>query len=254
MSFFQVEGYDAAQATEEDRTGGGRKLLESGIYDAVIKHAYFQKSSKSDALSLNLEFAIGEQKLREQIWFTNGKGGVKYPDKKDNNVMKFLPGFITADTLTWLATEGKTLEQVQKSVQKKTINLYNFQERKELPTDVDMVMDLVGKPIKLGVLHSKVNKQQKNDSNQYEDINEALELNQVDKYFHAKTGKSRSEIQAKGEAKFIKTWEAQWAGKLNDRFKAVAGTGNAGMPTGGFAGAAEPAGTTADDGAANPFM
>lgn len=252
MSFFSVEGYDAAKATEEDRTGGGRKLLESGIYDAVIKHAYFQKSSRSSALSLNLEFDIGGQKLREQIWFTNGKGEVRYPDKKDGT-MKFLPGFITADTLTWLATEGKTLEQAQKSVQKKTINLYNFQERKELPTDVDMVMDLIGKPIKLGVLQSKVNKQEKNESNEYVDTNDSRELNQVDKYFHAKSGKSRSELQSKGEAKFIETWKAQWAGKLNDRFKAVTGTGTAGMPTGGFAGAAEPAGTTADAGD-NPFL
>lgn len=253
MSFFQVEGYDATKATDEDRTGGGRKLLESAIYDGVINHAYFSKSTKSAALALNLEFSIGEHKHREQIWFTNGQGGVTYKDKKTGE-QKYLPGFITCDTLTWLATEGQTLEAIQKTVQKKTINLYNYDQKKEVPTDVDMVMGLIGKSLKLGILHRKVNKQKKDDNNQYVDINEARELNEVDKYFHAKTGKSRQEIQAKGDAKFIETWKGQWEGKVDDRFKEVTGTGSAGMPTGGFAGAAEPAGTTADQSGNNMFM
>lgn len=247
MGFLSGVDYNANEATESDVLGGGFKPFTSDVYDFVVKQAYYTKAT-SGAVALNLELEASDgRKLRDQNYITNKQGGNKYKDKKTGE-MKYLPGFMTADSLCLLAA-GMPLVKVDEQVETKTINLYNYELKREVPTDVPMLMPLLGKRIKAGVLERIQNKQKKADNGDYVDINEKRTVNVISKFFRQRDDLTVAEIKAKvSDPKFIKDWIAQYQGKPDDRFKEVTGQGNSGMPAGQFAGNAEnvPDGTTGD--------
>lgn len=246
MGFLSGVDYNAEEAVESDVLGGGFKPFTSDVYDFEIKLAYYTKA-QSGAVALNLELETPDgRKLRDQNYITNKAGGNKYEDKKTKE-KKYLPGFVTADSLCLLAA-GMPLVKVDEQVETKTINLYNYEAKREIPTDVPMLMPLIGKRIKAGVLERIQNKQKKADNGEYVDTNEKRTVNVIHKFFRQRDDLTVAEIRARiSDAKFIKDWLAQYQGKPDDRFKEVTGQGNSGMPSGAFAGAGNaPDGTTGD--------
>lgn len=250
MSFLDTKEYNAENAVEKDVVGGGFKALTSAVYQFEILLAYFSKS-KGGAKAVNLELknTATNTKHRFTVYVSNKEGSIKYKDKNTGE-LKYLPGFQSMDSLCLLAA-GKPLVTLQEAAETKTINLYNYDQKKEVPTDVPMLMPLLGKMIKAGVLEVIENKKVKNQSTgQFEPTNEKRNLNELDKFFRDRDDMTVGEIMAKkAEPTFIKEWKEKWDGKPNDKFKAVAENGNAGIPGGAFAGGAtagEPSSTTAD--------
>jgi hypothetical protein len=251
MSFLDSAEYEAGNAVEKDVVGGGFRSLTSGIYGFDVLLAYCGKS-KGGAKFVQLELKEVESgnKHRFTIYVSNKEGSIKYKDKKTGE-LQYLPGFLTVDSLC-LLTVGKPLVQLQAQIEKKTINLYNFELKREVPTEVDMLMPLIGQRIKAGILETIENKSAKNPSSGvYEPTNEKRTINEIDKFFRDRDDKTVGEIVGKKEkAEFIETWKTKWDGKPNDKYKAVAQAGTGGVPGGAFAGAGnagspEPAGTTA---------
>ena len=249
MGFLSGVDYNAQDAVESDVLGGGFKPFTSDVYDFEIKLAYYTKA-QSGAVALNLELVTPDgRRLRDQNYITNKEGGNKFKDKQTGE-MKYLPGFLTADSLCLLAA-GIPLVKVDEQVETKTINLYSYEQKREVPTDVPMLMPLIGKRIKAGVLERIENKSKKNQSTGvYEPINEKRTVNVISKFFRQRDDLTVAEIKARlTDPKFIKDWIAQWQGKPDDRYKEVTGQGSAGMPGGSFAGAGSntaPDGTTGD--------
>ena len=247
MSFLDSAEYDAGNAVEKDVVGGGFKTLTSDVYQFEILLAYFSKSAGgAKAVNLELKNVATGNKHRFTTYVSNKQGSIKYKDKQTGE-LKYLPGFQSMDSLCLLAA-GKPLVTLQDLTETKTINLYNYELKKEVPTDVPMLMPLIGKVIKAGVLEVIENKNAKNQSTgQYEPTNEKRTSNELDKFFRDRDDMTVGEIIAKKpEATFIKEWLDKWQGKPNDKFKAVTQSGNAGVPGGAFAGGGdEPAGTTA---------
>lgn len=250
MSFLDSAEYDAGNAVEKDVVGGGFKNLTSDVYQFEILLAYFSKSSGgAKAVNLELKNVATGNKHRFTTYVSNKQGSIKYKDKQTGE-LKYLPGFQSMDSLCLLAA-GKPLVTIQDLAETKTINLYNYDQKREVPTDVPMLMPLIGKVIKAGVLEVIENKNAKNQSTgQYEPTNEKRTSNELDKFFRDRDDMTVGEIiSKKTEAVFIKEWKEKWQGKPNDKFKAVTQSGTSGVPGGSFAGGApaggEPAGTTA---------
>ncbi|MCA9911735.1 MAG: hypothetical protein KC496_00235 [Anaerolineae bacterium] len=219
---------------------GGNGPLNSGAYKFTIQYAYIGKAN-SGALSLNISAKNEDGRdLRQTLWMTSGteKGCKNYYEKDGQK--NYLPGFLHANAIA-LLTCGKEISQLD--TEKKVINLYSYEAKVEVPTPVDMVMDLVGKEVIFGVIKQVVDKTAKNEATgAYEPTGETREENEIDKVFRASDRKTTAEIRAKAEeATFIGSWTEKWEGKVRERAKGKGSAGMTGMPKVGGGAKASPA-------------
>lgn len=213
---------------EKDTVGGGG-VLESGLYKSTITLPYLSKSA-GGALALNVHFKTETgQEFRQQLWIASGnaKGNKNYYENKQGE-KNYLPGFIHADALC-LLTLGRGIAEMD--TETKVVNLYSFEAKAEVPTQVEVITDLIGQEIMIGLQKQSVDKNVKNPSTGvYEPTGESRDVNEIDKVFRAKDGMTTAEIRAKvEEATFYKTWEDKFTGKTLDRTTKGAG-GNTGTP------------------------
>ena len=224
---------DESIANEKDSVGGGG-VLESGLYPSKITLAYVTKSS-GGATGLVLAAKTSEGRdIKGTLWMTSGsaKGGKNYYEK--DGVKNYLPGFLLAQSLA-LLTVGKEISDLD--TETKVVNVYSYEAKAEVPTKVDMVMDLVGKDILIGLIKQTVDKNTKDESGAYVPTGETREENEIDKFFRASDRKTTAEIRAKAEeATFAGTWADKWEGKV--RNKASGASGSAGAPKASAAAAA----------------
>ena len=229
---------DDSIANERDSVGGSGPL-DSGLYPCTVEYAYLQKA-ESEALALVLRLKTQDGKeIRSTQWMTSGKakGGKNfYVDK--NGDKQYLPGFNMANAVA-LLTVGKEISQLE--TEQKVISLYNKEAKAEVPTKVDMLVDLLGQEILVGLLKQTVDKTEKDDSGNYVPTGETREENEIDKIFRASDKKTTAEIRAQAdEATFYQTWENKWKGKIRDRSTkdAQGNKGTAGAPKAAGAAAA----------------
>lgn len=225
-------------ADEKDSLGGSGPV-DSGSYRAKIGMAYTEKS-KGGALGLFVTFLLGpdfKKELRQTLWMTSGdaKGNKTYYADKDGNNQP-LPGFSQANAIAMLST-GKEIGDLD--TEEKVINLYNYEVKKDVPTKVQAVTELIGQEVVLGVIRQTVDKTKKNDaSGEYEPTGETRDENEIDKIFCAREGfenYTTTEVKAKAEAAaFHPEWVKKWEGQVKD--KTTKGGATAGAP--GKAGAA----------------
>ena len=226
MSLLNNLKTDNTIAEEKDSVGSGG-TLESGLHNVVISMAYLTKSAGGAVgLVLNMK-TDGGRDIRQTLWMTSGtaKGGANfYTDK--NGEKHYLPGFNHANSLALLAT-GKEISDVDTEM--KVVNVYSPEAKAEVPTKVEVLMELLGKEIIVGLIKQTVDKTAKNDAGVYEPTGETREENEIDKFFRAKDKMTTAEIRAQSEvATFIETWDQKWTGKVRDKSKGSAGT--AGVP------------------------
>ena len=237
MSLLKNLASDASISNEKDSVGGNGPV-ESGLYPANISLAYLKKSDGGAlALQVHAKTADGKE-LRQTLWMTSGteKGATNYYIDKDGQ-KQYLPGFNLANSLALLAV-GKELSQLD--TETKVVNVYSSAAKAEVPTKVDMVVDLLGKDIVIGVIKQTVDKTSKNDATgEYVATGETRDENEFDKFFRARDRMTTAEIRAQAtEAVFASTWDGKWTGKTRDKTKgAKGGAGTAGAPKAG-AGAA----------------
>ena len=224
MSLLKNLTTDASIANERDSLGGAR-LLDSGLHLFTITLAYLQVAT-SGALSLVLGLKAPAGETRQTFWLTGGKDkGCKnyYEDK--SGAKQYLPGFILANSLA-LLTVGKELSELE--TEQKVTNVYNADAKKELPTKVDMLMDLIGKEILGGVIRQTVDKTKKDAAGVYQPTGETREENEVDKFFRASDCITTTEIRAEAtEAAFATAWEEKWKGVTRNKAKGASGTAGA---------------------------
>lgn len=238
MNAFANLGYDDSIENEQDSLGGGYKPRESDVYEFNIKLAYIETSSNG-ATGLNCTFEDDQGRTyKETFWATNRKGENFYVT--DEGTKKYLAGFLNADALC-LLTVGKSISEVD--VEQLVVKIYNKEAGSEVPTKVQAIREIMGQPIKLGILKQRVNKSKYNEATKkYEPINEDKIENVVDKVFRAADNKTTAEIRAQvEEAEFMDEWLGRWQGQLKDRFKEVKGGARSGAPR-AAAGATRPAG------------
>lgn len=206
---------------ETDRLGGGG-VLESGVYTFTVDQAYVTKST-GGAMALNIKLSNDAgQRVQQQLWMTSGttKGCLNYYMDKQNQ-KQYLPGFLLANSLCLLAA-GKEIGQLVP--EEKTLMIYDFDAKKELPTKVNAVVELFGKPIIAGVLKELVDKNvdtgtvDGNGKKIYAPSGESREQNDIDKFFRARDGMTVAEIKGQSAAAdFKQAWADKNTGKTRDK-------------------------------------
>lgn len=236
MSLLNNLKSDASISQERDSVGSGGPV-ESGLHPSNISLAYLTKSQGGAVgLVLSAKTEAGRE-LRQTLWMTSGtaKGGTNFYTDKDG-AKQYLPGFNLANSLA-LLTVGKEISELD--TETKVVNAYSPEAKAEVPTKVEMLVDLLGKEIIIGAIKQTVDKTQKNDAGIYVPTGETRDENEIDKFFRSRDRMTTAEIRAKAEsATFIDTWDAKWAGKTRDKSKGANGAaGVAGLPKGAGAAA-----------------
>jgi predicted transcriptional regulator len=199
-----------------ERVGGGF-AWESGVYDATVKMVYLNQSA-SEAVSFNviLEKNGGNMaELRENFWIKSGKakGNKTYYTK--NGKAYPLPGYSIANSMC-VAVTGESLAKCMESTEKKIINIWNPELKKEAPTERPVIMGLVGKPVKVAVHQVVEDKTAKNDKGEYVPTGASRTVNQC-KFFGNAEGKTAEEITNNEDATRFDKWAQKNTGTIVDK-------------------------------------
>ena len=238
MGVFDNVNSAASVAQEKDVVRGQRQEpLPSGIYNLIIKYVYAKKAG-SGALGVHALFQVadGEHKDRdfritEYVTSGNAKGNKTYYEKpKDGGGVEqyALPGFSLIDSLAQLVAKKSIL---QCTAEKRTIKLYDFDKKAEVPTDVDMFVELVNKGVCGCVLHRIEDKNAKNtQTGEYEPTGKTYSTNVVDKFLSPANRKTLSELQNDIPADFKDKWLEKWKDQVDDQSSEVKSAGLKGAP------------------------
>lgn len=235
MSLFKNLGTEGL-AEKEDRIGGAR-VLNTEIYEGTIKMAYAQKSS-GGALGITLIIMINGNELNTTQYVTDKNGNnFFHPKDKNNqpnlNMKNPLPGFTVIDDLC-LVTTGAPLKD--QDTEQKTVRIYNFDEKKELPTVVDAMTGLIGTTAYFAMFKDLVNIEERDSNNMYQVTNKTREQNEIVKVCHfpskvtVKEAQIAAENSAEAEPIWFDEWRNKWVdpnepGKVRDRRKVKDGAG-----------------------------
>ncbi len=230
MSLLANLSTDSAIADEKDSVGSGG-VQESGLYPSTISLAYLTKSAGGAVgLVLHAKTDAGRD-VRQTLWMTSGtaKGAKNFYEDK-NGEKHYLPGFNLANSLALLTT-GKEISALD--TETKVVNVYSPEAKAEIPTKVEVPVELLGQEIVIGLIKQTVDKTVKSDDGTYVPTGETREENEIDKFFRSRDRMTTAEIRAKAEAAtFIDTWNDKWGGKVRDKAKGNAGNAGTAGATG----------------------
>lgn len=227
-----IKQADKVEATVDVLASDKFAKVESGVYDAVIKFAYL-KPTVNGSLGLHTEFELDTGVLmRESFYLTNTSGENFYLDKEDPKKKHLLPGYIMADSLALLGAQKPIAEL---NTEERIIKLRDYDLQKDVPTPVQMLVALVDKPVRLGIIKVVEDKRKKTDQLDskgkpvYVATGETFVKNAADKVFHLTNNMTVAELRAGAtEAAFIEAWKEKWEGKTYD--KSTADKGNSVTP------------------------
>lgn len=232
MSLFKNLVSDDSIQNETDSLGGGG-AVESGLYNLIIKNAYVRKAD-SEAMGIVLVLLNPETKkeFRFTEWITSGKDkGCKNTYEKDG-VTHYLPGYNNINAVC-LLTVGKELPAM--TTEEKLVPIYDGTAKKEVPTKTEVMTDLIGQEITVGILQILENKTKWDASTKTRTVlPETQKINQLDKVFRTRDHMTVAEVRAQAtEPAFYAAWGEKNNGVTRDKTK---------TPTAGAAGGGAVAG------------
>ncbi len=211
MSIFKklkTEGLEESQ----ERVGGLSRIFDSDIYTGVIKMIYADQA-KSGAMNINLIINVDSREYKETIYITNKQGENFFMRDKKKQA---LPGFIIVNELA-LITTGKELSELD--VEEKVVNVYNYESKKEEPTKVQAITDMIGETISFAVMQIIEDKTTKNGNGEYVPTGETRTINEIKKFFDTESHKTVSEATKEMEATFWDKWLEAHQGKTSNKAK-----------------------------------
>lgn len=206
---------------------GGPGLFDSGIYTGTIKLAYSGQSA-GGAQSMTVLIDIQGREFRKTFYVTNKKGENYFVTKAEPNVRQPMTDYVLMNEMCQLAT-GYELKD--SDFEDKVVSIYDYELKKEIPTNVPVLIDVIGKPITVAVFRDLVDKQAKDSSGEYKNTGDTREQNVIDKFFHAESGRTVTEFKQNiTEAVHMEKWRDKFAGKTRNQVKGA--EGNVGVPGG----------------------
>lgn len=212
MSLENLNLPDSVEEEGDVLPGTGSYTLATGIYDMVCKLAYITESSGgATAVNFRFETPDGSQSHRETIYVTSGraKGQKTYYTTKDGK-QRPLPGFTQANELAIVMT-GSKLGGL--STEMKKVKLWDYDAQAEVPTDAKVIMDLINKPVKLGIVLKVENKRINagtQDAPNWVDGPEKREFNEIQKAFNTDGLTSTEILAGNAEPAFLARWEERF--------------------------------------------
>lgn len=209
MSLFKKD-----QSVEETTESNGYSVLSSGVYKGIIKQAYLTFVKGQNGTNINLNWKLDIENVGERT-FSNifiakmVNGQAVYYSEKDGKRTEY-PSFGSLrralDTLIGKSVfdEGVLVE--------KTLPVYDFQAKKEVPTPVHSIDDVVGLEAAFGIME--------NHENQYKDPSKVAKRNSIERIWKLVDGQPFNADEIKAgltEPTNCLSWKDNWTGKVNDR-------------------------------------
>lgn len=225
MGLFSNLSSQGLQETQ-DRLGGVR-VIPTDIYTGKIKLAY-AGAYKSNAQFIGLIFEHDGEEFKANVLIADKTGKNYFLNKQDNSKKVPLPGFTIMDDICVMLTDKPLCEQ---DTEEKTIKVYDFEAKAEVPKSAHVLVDLLDKEISLGIIEILKYKQVEDKSNpgHYVDTAEEVRENEIDKVYHTETKLTVVEARNdKTEGEFWDAWLAKNKGVVRD--KRTKGGATAGAP------------------------
>lgn len=213
----------------QDRLGGFQPLPTDG-YDMKIKVAYGGKSS-GGAQYVHIEGDINGREYRETIYVTNRKGENYFLNQSDKSKKVALPGFTIVDEICLVTTDQPLAAQ---PTEEKIVNIYDFDQKKDVPTSVPVLTALTDKMVTLGIGQQLENKSEKDSAGNYQAIPDTRTVNVIEKVFHYETKITVPEARANKAPEFYQAWVDRNRGQVRDKrtIKEGGDAGSSGRPGG----------------------
>lgn len=228
---FAVADTATKQIQSSVRQGG---VPASALYQVEIKAAYLIPSpwnEKNIDLAIHVELPSGYEHIIKNTVLKDGKP-TSFNKKTNKDELMF--SYIEASHIIGAALPGKTLGDVYDSIQDKMIDLYNFEQRKDVTTKVKMVTALVGAKLYIGLQRKIANKRTRDDATgEWVDLPERKESLVFGVAGSIEDRRSFTEINddvTPEDAKDLDKWEKLSAGKDWNAYKEVAAA--SGVPQG----------------------
>lgn len=226
-----------------DRVGGGFKAQDTDIYIGTLKVAYAGQSDKGanfvqviieDLVNATTGASAGTH--REQLYITSGNVKGNSPTYEKNGKEFFLPGYTVANDIFVMTAETELPDTV---FEEKVVNIYDFEQSKELPKSVMVPVDAVGQKVAVALKKSQEYKRVKGNDG-YVDSDEIKEVVNIDKVFHPDLKLTVLEVTealaadrdlASEEPVFWNAWLEANQGKVDThKLKKSGNAGTAGAP------------------------
>lgn len=230
---------------DSDRLGGSF-IWDSAAYLVTILAAYAGKSA-GGAGSMNFEVQGPDgRKFKFTEWVTSGDAKGNKPYYEKDGKKSYLPGFNNVNAIAMFCTK-KELNAL--TFESKIVKLRNKDTKSDVPTEMPMATELLGKQFILGLVKVETNKTKK-VGNEYKPVADATGApvtrfeNEVGKIFFADNNCTIAELrEAKQKgitpvADFYPKWAEANTGKVINKVKKDGlvpendGVGPAGTPTG----------------------
>lgn len=214
-------------------TLGGFGRLPTDIYVGKIKQAYFVDSEVSESQSVVLTVGLTEnfagdevdREYTERCLITN-KDGDAFFEKNGHKVP--LQGFTIIDDICQILTEASLTEQ---ETETKKIKIRDRTSGEDIPTPVEVLIDIIGEEIALAIQHKRENKREKDSKGNYQPKPEPVELNSIVKVFSADDFSTLLELEEEKDPTFAEKWMERYHGKMYDTYKESVGGAKVGRPS-----------------------
>lgn len=234
---------DTVENQDEDFVPGNDYTMPTGLVPMIIEQAWMGESlGGSVSVTAWFKEVNGKRTLRETFYVTtkkdaDGNRRNTYKDKRSGKPRP-LPGMASVNGLTQVAC-GLKLHQL--TPEKKFVAIYNFDERKDVATEVPALTEIIGKPVLVAVVRKRDNKSQLVNGKYVPTPKERI-TNESVKFLYP-TGLTVAETVA---GKTEPAWRDQWAAKhdadyVDDSYVEVA-PGNAAVNEASAEAAADTAG------------
>lgn len=203
---------DSSIQNDSDNIPLAGGLFDTGIYSAIIDVAYMITAPQKGTQGVVLHFKIGDRTFRNTQWICTADGTYTW---KSGDRSGYWPGFVIVDEICSIVT-GQDLENLPEP-ENKVLSIWNSQAKKEMPTEVPVMMNLQGGMLEVGIHRTM------EDHWIEEHKTKWIEKNELVKVFHTDgltvNEKASSAVNSATKIK----WEMRYGNGLIDKRKASAG-------------------------------
>lgn len=201
-----------------ERIGSGFNLLPSQVHALRLTQVYVT-TAKSGAIAVTIDAVTKDEHKHSQTFYvTNAKKESFYIDKRTSK-KTMLPSMVTINSLCKLLG-FKNFGEVYAQRKLKAGVVFDWESRKEITKQLEMLIPLCGKVVNAAIVHRKENKTKKVGT-KYVPTNEARESNVILAFLHKTDNRIAQEIADNADAKYVVDFLAKYEGKIDDLFKQV---------------------------------
>jgi hypothetical protein len=183
-------------------TDGGSRLIETGVYDVLIKKAFFEQSPASQSKSIVISFETidgRELTTKDTVTTKDGKTFYNYNGKNKN-----LKGYSVMKAIEYLL--NKETDMLPK-VELQKVKIFDYKTKTEEIQDKYVCVDWIDKKVSIAIVKTIDYKQIKNqETGKYEkDFNEFIVYPNIVAFLDPITKRTAAEVLENLEAKKL-TW------------------------------------------------